>query len=276
MKKTLLVLTVMVLSILFVGVPAWAAFTVDPSTLFIGTGAGTPNATGNLQNDPTFVGTTNFSIYQNSGGAIALNNPLVLLLAVPNTGTLTGSISSATLYNPYSVYPTGTSLTTAAGVNPSLGYGSLTNTSGAFQTNMTSGDLYTAVGLGGVANNSFNWSNLTGATLPNGSPNPDFGVTSFSIYAFSISSNTTNLADKGLVDIIWSSGGLPTGTFIAAFGAAPANGNGPHHLLTPYSTPFTQSGLTSPPPKVPEPSSLLLLGSGLLGFAFWGRKRFTK
>ncbi len=277
MKKIMVVLVLMALSIFFAGPPAWAlVYDVDPATLHIGTGAGTANAIGNLQNDPTFVSTTNFSIYQNQGGAINISNPLVLLLAVPNTVTLTGGISSATLYNPYSAYPNGgVTLTATAGVNPSVGYGTLTNTSGAFQTTMTSGDLYSTIGLGApVGNGSFNWSNFTSQFLPNGSPNPDYGVTSFSIYAYSLTSAGANLGEKGLANIFWSGAGLPNGTFIAAFGTSPAN----HGKVTPYSVPFTQAGLVGtpppPPPKVPEPSSLLIFGSGLLGLGLWGRKRF--
>jgi hypothetical protein len=34
--------------------------------------------------------------------------------------------------------------------------------------------------------------------------------------------------------------------------------------------------LSSTPPSVPEPSSLILLGSGLAGFAVWGRKRLKR
>ena len=121
MKKTLAILATVVLAVLFVGVPAWADI-VDPATLQIGDGGGGSNPTGELQNDPVYVGTTNFSIYQNSGGPALLDDPLVVILAVPDTGTLTGSISSATLYNPYSIYPGGgTSLTIRAAGDPDQG-----------------------------------------------------------------------------------------------------------------------------------------------------------
>ncbi len=275
MKKILVLLVLVALSIFFAGPPAWAlVYDVDPATLHVGTGAGTANAIGTIQFDPTFVSTTNFSIYQNQGGAIDMNNPFVLILAVPNTATLTGGISSATMYNPYSAYPSGgITLTSALGVNPSLGYGSLTNTSGAFQTTMTGGNLYTNLGFApGVADASFNWANFTGQFLPNGSLNPDFGVSSFNLYAYSLTNpNGTNLGANGLINFLWTSGGLPTGTIIAGFGTSPAN----HGKVTPYSVPWTHSGMVGPPPpQVPEPSSLLILGSGLLGLGLWGRKRF--
>jgi hypothetical protein len=263
-KKSLTVLAALLLSIVFVGLPAWAG-----STLFVGTGAGIENSLGSVQIDPVVEGTPNFSIYQNSGGAIALYDRLVLLLAMPNaiSTTYIDSISSAILYNRYSIYPSGV---TAFSVANGSAYGSVIS---AFQGVMTSksGDLYTALGLNSHANNSFNWSNLTSANLPNGSPNTDFGVTSFGLSAFSLSDSGTNLDDKGLVDIIWGNGGLPGGTFIAAFGESESSGKSGR--LVPYSTPLTRGGLTS---NVSETSSLLLLVVGLLVLAFWGRNRFTK
>ena len=59
---------------------------IDPATLHIGTGYGTACAMG-CGGDPNIVPTNKLDIYQNSGGAGGLNNPVLLILAVANDTT---------------------------------------------------------------------------------------------------------------------------------------------------------------------------------------------
>ena len=63
---------------------------IDPATLHIGTGAGTPCAVG-CAGDPNDVPANHLDIYQNSGGAGSLNNPVLLILAVANDPRSTSS-----------------------------------------------------------------------------------------------------------------------------------------------------------------------------------------
>jgi hypothetical protein len=258
MKKILVVLTTVVLSVLLMGIPAWAL--IDPSTLFIGDGTSVPTGS-----DPNPINSTSFNIYQNPSPQAPnelVNDPLTLLFLVPLFGTSAntslfnaGSISSATLL--------GENLNVTVGSS----FGTMT-TASAFQTTLTGlekhPDLYSVIGLGSLANNSFNWTNLTTSPFPGGITNPDVGATGFAIYAFSLTDpdEGTNVDGKQMVDILMSGSGLPIGTFVAAFG---------ENDQFAFSTPFTQAGI-----NVPEPDILLLFGSALLGIGFFSRKKFVK
>jgi hypothetical protein len=68
---------------------------------------------------------------------------------------------------------------------------------------------------------------------------------------------------------------LPVRTFLIAYGQkSKIIGNKKNkNKITAFGTPFIKSGLTH---KVPEPSTLLLFGIGLLGLGFFFRNYFTK
>lgn len=231
------------------------------ATLHIGPGANTGCATGGC---PIFIGgalngevnniePTQLDIYQNSGGAPALDSPVLLILSVPNN-IIAPNALSASLYAPYPD-PSPASVTISAGTSV---YGITTDPSG-FAGSMSSGDVYTFLGLSG-ANNSNSFTNYSAAyqrVLGT-------SVSSFGIYLFSI--DTTGFSSHDLLDIMLS--GLPEGTFAVGYGQ---HGN---HI---YDTPFTQAGMVdSPPASVPEPGSLAVFGAALLalGLMRWRKHGF--
>lgn len=234
----------------------------DPSTLHVGPGANTACATGGC---PIFIGGTlngevnNFNadrldIYQNSGGAPALADPILLIFAIPdNSVALTSStVTGVSLYDPYPGSPTSVAFgfgTTAYAINAPTGFAGL----------MNSGDVYSFLGVTN-ANNSNNFTNLSDAELRMLGTN----VTNFGIYVYSI--YTDGFSGHDLLDVQLS--GVPEGTFAVALGA---DLKGKHI----YATPFTEAGLQDAPvTPVPEPSTISLFFSLLVGLAvLQGRSR---
>jgi len=243
-KLCLLTLAVTITTLLASG------FARANSTLHIGPGAGTACATG-CAGDPNLLGTGDvLDIFQNSGGANAtVIQAQTLILGIANDTTnlfASNPVAGVTYINSY---PGGTSTAGSA-------------TSPSFIGTMTAGtDVYTFLGLSGNNSNSFtNWAaadaSINGIT-----------ATNFGIYELSLSG--ADLGPKGLINVLFNSGALPLGTFAVAWGT---NADG-----STFATPFTEAGLTSspsspPPATVPEPSTLLLLGTGVFAVARRARK----
>ena len=237
---------------------------LDPATLHTGTGAGTACATGGCYvyppgapNEVNGLGASHFDLYQQSNGADSLN-PVLLIFGVPNNPTNTiGNITGAQLYDPY---PGGApqSLPIQAG---STAYGlNVPNTGLAGE--MTSGDVYTFLGLGGAGvdkSNSFkNWADADSAVN---------GITAanFSIYVFTLdlTGATGGFGGNDLINVDISN--MPNGTFVVGYGETSDHA---------YVNPFTEAGLTdAPPTSVPEPASLVLLGTSLLTAGVLSRRR---
>lgn len=239
--------------------PVWAQ--TDPSTLHIGPGAGTACAQG-CAGDPNLIGAPGnvVDVLQQSGGADALTQPLLLIIGIPNDRTplfSTNPIGTVTFINPYP--NTGTSTVTVGTGNfaasGTFGIGTLTTGFAGFET---SSDVYTFLGLGSKINNSNsigtekNWTDTDLSRL-------GISATGFGIYVFALTG--ASLGPMGLVNVTFP-GGLPTGTFVVAYGQNLAG--------TAYATPFTESGLV-----VPEPASLALFGSGMIALAVLVRRRFS-
>jgi len=161
--------------------------------------------------------------------------------------------------------------------NISAGSSTFTATSiGAFAsatfTNGSSQDAYTAIGTGATGHGapSENWSNFSGVEASIG-----VTATKFYLYEYNLNSFASSFGNYGLLDLTFN-GTLPKGTIAIGWGCA-----SPNNCISQYNSVFTQSGFAggggNTSSSVPEPSSIVLLGSVFLAMlGIWQRKNKNK
>jgi hypothetical protein len=244
----------------------WADEITDPEHLFIGdSNCPSPPGCGTYLGNEVNPLSTGTLTLTNNGSNPALIDPVLLIIGVPdNTG---GTFVAPTL-----TLSTGTG--TLGGPSAYLGlWNSTTGWGGDYLATSGGGgsfSVYDFLALSPPASNSEHFSNWAGAVqFYNGFTPNDFGI-----YVYQLAGTVLPAGNKSSVSITYGLGNLPIGTMIVAYGCSELNTTtgACKSVGKVYGTPFTQAGQVT---QVPEPGSLVLLGTGLLGLVGMVRRKFS-
>ncbi len=228
--------------------------TLDPQ-IYVCTGCTAP-----LGGDPNVIDPTSINV--GFAGDHTAISPLLIIVAVPNAGP------DPTISLPSGVSPI------AAGTY----YGFATN---GGLTGMLDGTLSTSLSNTQNAYNAISTTDPGGGSSEQGGKMAGFDIangiavgSSFNLYVyginFALNSDSKNGTVNSPINIDFT--GIAKGSFVIAYNCSMAGSTCTDGDIG--STPFTNAGVvTGGPPTVPEPGSMLLMGSGLLGLGGMLRRR---
>lgn len=235
---------------------------IDPNFFICPDGA----AIGTCGADPNHISQNKFGIYVET--PTGPQNPFLLILGIPSTnlGVAQAAPAGGTVdATSFSIGGTNAFLS-AVGQGWDVGTGLAKANGGKFEPIMPKKPydwtcVQCLIGLrppGDYSENPTNWFGARETTLLGYMPS------FFSIYVYRVEDT---LPDKVLKKVTFASP-IPMGSYVVGYG------QDPKHV---YATPFTTAGFVDTScckiEKTPEPSSLLLIGTGLLGWAAMWRKR---
>ncbi len=253
MKPLLLVMGVALLAAL--GTTSLMAQTVVDPQIYVCTGCTAP-----LGGDPNVINPASINV--GFAGDHTAVSPLLIIVAVPNSGP------DPTISLPSGVNPI------AAGTY----YGFATN---GGLTGMLDGTLSTSLSNTQNAYNAISTTEPGGGSSEQGGKMAGFDIangiavgSSFNLYVyginFALNSDSKNGTVNSPINIDFT--GIAKGSFVIAYNCSMAGSTCTDGDIG--STPFTNAGVvTGGPPTVPEPGSMLLMGSGLLGLGGMLRRR---
>jgi LPXTG-motif cell wall-anchored protein len=249
MRKILLLAA----AVMLLGVGNVQAQTVDPQVFACTQIAGVCQGA----NDPFTINLS--SVTLGFQGSFTSHTDFFVIVGIPNGVSVPTITCNSGCTSPAG--PSGVAIMTSTGITGVSGNGVSTSTSP-----INAYEAFSNITCCDAGQKSQSFGNWTQQTFPNGTSNPDFGVTSFTLYEFDLGASSQG---QGSVNI--SVNNAPAGTWVIGYVAEACNSTKSNCAIGPNSTPFTVGGVSR---SVPEHATVTLLGAGLLGLAgLFGRRK---
>lgn len=199
--------------------------------------------------DPVPISPDGFRLTLHGGGNYQLLDPVLLILAIPGSSLTAPALS---------VSNTSGFVQQTLQLGGASAYGGTWNAATGYAGNFNSsstGSAYSVANLAG-GSASQNYANWNGTT----------GLTSWNLFVYQLTFNP-NMTPNAPTDWVeFATNSMPTGSFVIGYGQQLVR----RGSTAVYSTPYTFAGNVQ---RVPEPTTLSLLGAGLFTAGLVARRR---